>query len=109
MISTNSTKLIVDNADSVSLTCNGQNNEQITWIQTINQTGIYFVDVNNTKTSVLNNGSKLLIDSVNLNDEEYYGCGVLYQNNSFKLLSSYFLYVRGKNILNIIFSNSLKK
>ncbi len=95
MLRQNSTTILSDIGDSIFLTCNSASqNESITWIQTINKTDIYFLDDDN-KTSILNNGSQVQIKNVNIFDEEYYACGIQDMNNSFKIISSYFVYVRG--------------
>ncbi len=85
--------MVIDNGESTSLTCNVEIGAIVTWIQTVNKTGLYFVGDN--RTSIINNGTQLMINNINLNDEEYYGCGILKENNSFQLISSYFIYVRG--------------
>ncbi len=79
-----------------SLYCNSTAglNKNITWVQTVNKTGIYPVfNVDNIATSV--DGQQLNFANITLSDEEYYGCGFI-NGSVLTLYNSYFLYVRCK-------------
>jgi hypothetical protein len=92
----NSIFVIGDNDSPFTLRCNRSDpNQQITWIQTVNNTGVYFVELND-RISTTSNGGALLFTNLTLYDEEYYGCGYTDPaTNKFKLINSYYVYVRG--------------
>jgi hypothetical protein len=69
-------------------------NQQITWIQTINKTGIYLVQ-NSTAVTISNGGQQINFAKLALSNEEYYSCGYLVSNTTFKIVNNYFLYIRG--------------
>jgi len=95
-IITNATQVIGNSLSPFTLYCNQTTiipNQQITWIQTKNQTGIYLVQ-NSSAISTSNNGQQLNFANLKLSDEEYYSCGYLV-SNTFQIANNYFLYIRG--------------
>lgn len=102
----NSIFQIGDNDSPFSLKCNGSDpSQQIIWVQTVNETGLYFVELNN-RINTTDNGETLVFSNLTLYDEEYYGCGYVDPlTTKFKLINSYYVYVRG----NIIDSNFFYK
>ena len=78
-------------------------NQQVTWIQTLNQTGIYLVQ-NSSTVSISNNGQQLTFVSLKPSDEEYYSCGYLSQN-TFQIANNFFLYIRSW-IISILYINA---
>jgi hypothetical protein len=93
--------LISTAGSSFSIVCNTTYNQPVVWIRTINETGAFYVKIDN-RTFTTNNGKILNFTNVILPDEDYYGCGYVNTNNSFQVLQSFFLYVKGMNLnLNI--------
>jgi hypothetical protein len=98
-LATNAKFLVGDALSPYTINCNTSSissNETIIWVQSLNKGGVYYVQ---TDSRISQNGSQLSFSTLNLIDEEYYGCGVIDSStNKFKLLSSYYLFVRGKSI-----------
>jgi hypothetical protein len=95
-IITNATQIIGDYLSPFTIYCNQSTlipNQQITWIQTINKTGIYLVQNSDTVT-ISNGGQQLNFVQLALSNEEYYSCGYLLLNK-FQIANNYFLYIRG--------------
>jgi hypothetical protein len=57
---------------------------------------LFFVNFEETRFSLANDGTSLQISQVYLNDEEYYGCVVEDSSGNLELIDSYRLFVRGK-------------
>ena len=108
----NSQFLIGDVNTFYSIICNGSfaANQQIIWISSFNKSQINRVQ-NTSSISFGDNGQTLNFASLTLVDEQYYSCGILTINNTYKALNSYYLYVRGKYVIKISkdFSISNKK
>jgi len=104
-LTTNAELVVGDVSSPFSINCNTSGlspNQTITWLQTINETGIYLVQ-EDSRISILNNGGTLSFSKLFLVDEEYYGCGVLDPNTKkLKLIDSYYLFIRG-NFLFVFF------
>ena len=102
-------ELVVANInETVTIDCNiSAPNKPIKWIQTLNQAGLYLVDLEETRISVTNDGRTLHISQVYLNDEEYYGCAVEDSIGNIELIQSYRLFVRGKQNKKFIVLNCL--
>jgi hypothetical protein len=77
------------NCDTTSA---GSNN--IIWIQTIDQDGLYYSELNN-RVYTTNNGRVLNFYNVTTVDEEYYACGYVNSEQDFVLLKSYYIKVEG--------------
>lgn len=91
----NSINLNVDvGSSSYSLSCNTSDlNQEIKWIQTFNKTKFYYLKESNRY--VLSNNSRVLtIQNILLSDEEYYACGYVV-DRAFRIVTSYYLYVKG--------------
>jgi len=94
---TNATQIIGDYLSPFTIFCNQSTsilNQQITWIQTINKTGIYLVQ-NSTSVTISSGGQQLNFAKLALSNEEYYSCGYLVSNTTFQIANNYFLYIRG--------------
>jgi hypothetical protein len=80
---------------SYTLYCNASSSDSITWIQSSNKTGTYYVQYN-SRVSSINNGLQLHFANLFITDEEYYACGVI---NSSKLVvkNTFNLYIRGNS------------
>lgn len=93
----NSQFLIGDVSSRYSIICNGTNGlgQEVVWISSYNKTTQINYVQNSSSISFINNGQTLNFASLTLLDEQYYSCGIL-KNNSFSVLNSFFLFVRGK-------------
>ena len=93
----NAELVIADQGQTLLLNCSTSNpNLVITWVQTENKSGLYFVS-EDSRIHFENNGYGLLFDYIVPADEEYYICGVYDEvQGSFQSIKSYFVYVRGK-------------
>lgn len=102
-MATNATFLIGDSLLPYSIKCNATGlapNQTIIWVQTLNKVKLYAVQTDN-RITIADDGQTLNFAQLALIDEEYYGCGAISQNK-FKLLNTYYLYVRGKKISYLI-------
>jgi hypothetical protein len=99
----NNAKLLVGDALSqFTINCNASGispNQTITWLQSVKKSGVFNVQTD-SRITISQNGSQLSFSPLNLIDEEYYGCGVIDPNsNKLKLLNTFYLYIRGMNLL----------
>ncbi len=88
---------MVENNSPIILNCSF-NDSSITdyyWVQTLNETGIYYVSTD-SRVQLLNNGTSLYFTYVVPQDQEFYSCVGLFQNGTNKILTKYFLYVKSK-------------
>ncbi len=105
--SSNSVFQVGDAGQPFTIYCNNSAssaNQAITWIQTLNKTGV-FSTTNSSGITFSNNGQQLNFASLFLSDEEYYACGYL-NGSSYKIYNFYYLFIRG---LTYIFSKSNPK
>lgn len=79
----------------IALTCNAAANESLIWVETLDRQNLFFVTLNNRTYA---NGTNLTFQTIILGDEGYYGCGVTNSAGVFRMIQTFFLYVRGLNI-----------
>ena len=93
----NSIFLTASAENSFAIFCNVNSSQNIFWVQTINKTGVYYVQ-NNNRVFTTNNGLYLNFTKIQLIDEEYYACAYNNSNNQLMPLKSFNLYVKGNFI-----------
>ena len=93
----NPVNIVVTQGQSLILTCGSSDpNLNITWAQTSNKQGLYFVK-EDSRVRFINNGYDLEFDYIVPADEEYYYCGVYDETQGpFQIINKYFVYVRSK-------------
>ena len=79
--------------NSLEISCIATANLQIAWARTKNKSGLYLI-IESARIYTIQNGYTINFFNLTLADEEYYVCGTI-SNNTLKIISSYFLYVRG--------------
>ncbi len=87
--------VIGDISSAYTINCNASANQSVIWLQTLNKTGVFYVQTDD-RITIASNGQQLSFAKLALIDDEYYGCGFIDPtNNKLKLLNSYYLYIRG--------------
>jgi hypothetical protein len=101
-LATNAKLLVGDVLSQFTINCNASGispNQTITWLQSVQKSGVFAVQTD-SRITISQNGSQLSFSPLNLIDEEYYGCGVFDPAiNKLKLLNTFYLYIRGMNLL----------
>jgi len=102
----NSTFLQAVAGQPYGIVCNTTANHNITWIQTINSTGVYTVS-NSSNVFISNNRLFLNFSSAQFVNQEYYACAYYGSNSLLNVIQAYFLYVKVYPTLSFVVGNTI--
>lgn len=93
--------------DSIKLECSIPDGESgsLIWLISDNYTGLYEIQAVENKYEILSNGH-LNLSNLVFDDEEYYYCGFLKQDQSFIFLRKYLLFVKVLPYIGLFFDKS---